>query len=265
MERDEAYLQEIRDALAVCLKYRPKLGKGGKQGYALEEFQRLYRADPFYAWFGLDSPYVYAAHKAAGGITSVYRQIGTGAEKVFRRILQDTLGQTEEECRWSYTVPSTAGKTRRLSLDGRISLSTVRNKERKRVVKRWLEAAKERVGLPEDAAAHLLGVVFECRQGYKSKDAKRQNADITNASNAYARNYLPCNMLFSLQIDRDIAERYVRAQWLLLTGTLDGTACDSTYVFCREVLGYDLAAFFERNSRSIKAELEKVIKGLLQE
>jgi len=50
-----------------------------------------------------------------------------------------------------------------------------------------------------------------------------------------------------------------------LTGTLDGTACDSTYVFCREVLGYDLAAFFERNSRSIKSEVEEIIKGLLQE
>jgi hypothetical protein len=264
MEEDSIYLQEIRDALAVCLKYRPKLGTGKKQGYALDEFQRLYRADPFYAWFGLDSPYVYAAHRAAGGVTSVYRQIGTGAERVFRRVLHDTLGQTEGECKWSYTVPSTAGKTRELSLDGRISLSTIRNKGRKVAVRKWLEAAKKRVGLPKDAAAHILGVVFECRQGYKSKDAKRQNADITNAANAYARNYLPCNMLFSLQIDRDIAERYVRAQWLLLTGTLEGTAHDSTYVFCRNVLGYDLAAFFERNSKAIKNEVEKVIKGLLQ-
>jgi len=71
-------------------------------------------------------------------------------------------------------------------------------------------------------------------------------------------------MLFSLQIDSDVAERYVRAQWLLLKGSLNGTALNSTYVFCREVLGYDMAGFFERNKLAIKEDVEKVFKGLLQ-
>jgi len=108
-------------------------------------------------------------------------------------------------------------------------------------------------------------VVFECRQGYKSKDSKRQNADVANASNAYAHDYLPSVMLFSLQIDSDVAERYARAQWLLLRGTLAGSALDSTYTFCREVVGYDLAAFFERNKEVIKRQVEDVFKGLLSE
>jgi len=30
----------------------------------LQEFQALYQADPFYNWFGLDNPLMYAAHKA---------------------------------------------------------------------------------------------------------------------------------------------------------------------------------------------------------
>jgi hypothetical protein len=34
----------------------------------------MYGADPFCSWVGLDSPLMYAAHKAAGGMTSVYRQ-----------------------------------------------------------------------------------------------------------------------------------------------------------------------------------------------
>jgi hypothetical protein len=43
----------------------------------------------------------------------------------------------------------------------------------------------------------LHGTVFEVRQGYKSKDSKRQNADVSNASNAYAKGYLPVNMILS--------------------------------------------------------------------
>lgn len=47
----------------------------------------------------------------------------------------------------------------------------------------------------------LKGAVFEVRQGYKSKDAKRQNADIANAAAAYTQAYLPCVVMLSSQID----------------------------------------------------------------
>jgi len=71
-------------------------------------------------------------------------------------------------------------------------------------------AAAKTARISFDGAAKMVRYVST--QAYKSKDAKRQNADIANAANAYARNYLPSNMLFSRQIDGDIAERYVRAQ-----------------------------------------------------
>jgi hypothetical protein len=264
MKADEDYLSIIREAIAVCHKYKPKFGTRGKEGITPEQFRALYRADPFYSWFGLDSPLVYAAHKAAGGITSVYRQIGTGVERLYRQILQDCLGQTAEESNWSYFVPTTSGKKRKLSLDGRIALGTIRVPQRKDTVFNWLDQAKETVALSEESRPGILGCVFECRQAYKSKDAKRQNADVANAANAYAHDYLPCVMLFSLQIDSDVAERYVRAQWLLLKGSLKGTALSSTYAFCRDVLGYDLAGFFERNKLAIKEDVERVFQGLLQ-
>jgi hypothetical protein len=263
--RDEAYLAVIRKALEVCQKYKPKFGGGNKAGYTLEEFRHLYQQDPFYSWFGLDSPLMYAAHKAAGGITSVYRQIGTACERLFQKILQDTLGLSSELSKWSYKVPTTSqkAKERLLSLDGRIPTSEVKNAERAEVVKKWLREAANKVLLSEEAFAELHGAVFEVRQGYKSKDSKRQNADVSNASNAYAHNYLPSVVLLSTQIDSDVAERYVRAQWVLLRGTLSGTPLDSTYVFCREILGYDLAAFFERHSPTIKSELEKTLECIL--
>lgn len=69
--------------------------------------------------------------------------------------------------------------------------------------------------------------------------------------------------LLSTQIDGDVADRYATARWLMLIGSTSGSPTDSAYVFCREVVGYDLAAFFERNSGRIKAELETILSTLL--
>jgi len=263
MTHDEKYLSTIRDAIRVCGKYQPKFGQG-KTGLTLKKFQELYQSDPFYHWFGLDSPKLYAAHKAAGGITSIYRQIGIGMEKVFRLILQDSLKQTEEESNWSYTVPSTdSDKPRKLKLDGRIALSSIRVAPRKTIIRDWLNQASKRIGINKSVVS-LQGVVFECRQGYKSKDAKRQNADVANASSAYLNGYLPCVMMFSQQIDSDVADRYVRARWLLLKGTLVGTAFDSTYIFCREIVGFDLEKFLTRHADTIRNDISKVLHALLK-
>ena len=122
---DIDYLGILTAYIRVCAGYQPKLGHRAKAGYRLDEFQRIYRADPFYNWLGLDNPLMYAAHKAAGGMTSIYRQIGIGCEYLFRRILQDHLGLTDEDVRWSYTLPRTGGKARKLHLDARILVSSV--------------------------------------------------------------------------------------------------------------------------------------------
>ena len=262
-DQDERYFRLIQQALAVCKNYRPKFGQGSKAGLTLDDFQTLYRGDPFYTWFGLDSPLLYAAHKAAGGMTSVYRQIGTGCERLFQQLLQDTLGLNREQVAWSYLVPGSDGKQRKLSLDGRIPLSAIPDAAAADRVRLWLRDAANAVKVSKKVAATLEGPVFEVRQGYKSKDAKRQNADVGNAANAYANSYLPTVVLLSSQIDDDISERYARAQWLILRGSLSGSSLQSTYTFAREVLNYDLAGFFTRNAGRIRAEVETVIEVLL--
>lgn len=261
---DAKYISIILDALGICKNYKPKFGKGIKAGFSLSAFQELYQQDDFYSWFGLDSPLVYAAHKAAGGITSVYRQIGIACERLFRRILQDTLSIEAEQASWSYQISSAGGKTRTLSLDGRISLSEIQNQERRAIVKEWLSEAASNLRIDREMARQLRGAVFEIRQGYKSKDSKRQNADIGNAVNAYTNLYLPVLGLLSIQIDSDIEERYARAQWLILKGSMHRASINSIYVFCREVLGYDLAGFFKRNAPQIQSEVESIIKTLLK-
>jgi len=152
----------------------------------LEQFQALYRSDPFYNWMGLDSPLMYAAHKAAGGMTSIYRQIGIGCQWIFAQILQDFLGLTPQESAWSYQVPTATGKSRNLTLDGRIEFDHIKDATVRLRVKEWALSAVGDISVNPDFAKLIRGAVFEVRQGYKSKDSKRQNADIANASNAYA-------------------------------------------------------------------------------
>ncbi len=262
---DDKYLKLITNAVAVCANYKPKFGQGRGGGLSLAEFQELYDADEFYSWLGLSSPLMYAAHKAAGGMTSVYRQIGLGCQRVFVQVLQDHLDLSEASSNWSYTIKSRGKKPRRLSLDGRIPLDALPDSSVRARVCRWLDDACEEIGLPFSSRRGLQGCVFEVRQGYKSKDAKRQNADVANAASAYAHQYLPVVFLLSAQIDGDVAERYQRARWLLLRGITQGTAMNSAYVFCAQVVGYDLAAFFQRNSGELRARIEEVLKRLLRE
>jgi hypothetical protein len=261
---DESYFNLLAGALQTCITYKPKLGTGRKAGLTLAEFQTLYRADPFYCWVGLDSPLMYAAHKAAGGMTSVYRQLGIGCQWIFSNILQDTLGLTPSQAAWTYQVPTPGGTPRSLSLDGRINFADVSNPEALGRLKTWLSAACDRLLIPAATRDRLDGVVFEVRQGYKSMDSKRQNADITNATNAYNHSYMPILLLLSTQIDGVLATRYTQAQWLLLRGSNGGNALESTYTFTDEILGYGFAQFFERNSARIKVELESVLDALLR-
>lgn len=205
---------------------------------------------------------MYAAHKAAGGMTSIYRQIGIGSQWLLNQILQDYLGLNKEQATWSYMVPSGKGE-RRLSLDGRIELEHITDARARGRVQNWLWNATQSVGLPPEAGKRLKGAVIEARQGYKSKDSKRQNADVSNAANAYVHDYLPVVLLFSTQIDFDVAVRYKAAHWLLLNGSTGGTALDSSYVFCRDVVGYDLAAFFARNAPRLRQETDLVLQSLL--
>jgi hypothetical protein len=262
---DAAYLALVLSPIRACATYKPKFGQGAKgAGLSLDQFQTLYRADPFYNWFGLDNPLMYAAHKAAGGMTSVYRQIGIGCERLFRTVLRDTLQLTDDDVTWSYTVPTAGGKTKTLYLDGRVPLDRIRDASRRKQFHDWMRQSALALNVNDRVFATLTGTIFEVRQGYKSKDSKRQNADIANAATAYTNSYLPCAAILSAQIDSDILLRYRAEKWAVVTGIV-GTHAPllSTYDFMKDVVGYDLAAFFKRNSSLLRAEVDQVLNALL--
>ncbi len=263
-KNDAKYLEVILDPIRVCAKYKPKFGQGAGAGLTLEQFQGLYQKDPFYSWFGLDNPLMYAAHRAAGGMTSIYRQIGIGCERVFRHVLQDSLGLSSEAVTWSYEVTGTNGKKRTLYLDGRVPLAEIPNKQARKRFHDWMKESADTVGVEANVFAALTGTIFEVRQGYKSKDSKRQNADIANAATAYIKSYLPCAVILSAQIDSDILVRYRAEKWSVLTGLVGlNDPLRSTYDFTREIVGYDLAGFFERNRQTLRDEIDKVLQSLL--
>ena len=263
-DKDAQYLEVILDCVRVCKQYKPKFGRGRRAGLTLQEFQDLYQKDAFYAWFGLDNPMMYAAHKAAGGMTSVYRQIGVGCERVFRQILQDSLGLSEDDVTWFYEISTPSGSNRKLSLDGRVPLGSIQDGAARRRFQNWMKQSSDVIGIEPQVFDALTGTVFEVRQGYKIKDSKRQNADIANAASAYIKSYLPCALILSNQIDEDILRRYRAAGWVVTTGVMGrDDPSVSTYDFLREVIGYDLAGFFVRNSDRLRREVTAVLQALL--
>jgi hypothetical protein len=75
---------------------------------------------------------------------------------------------------------------------------------------------------------------------------------------------LPCAAILSAQIDSDILLRYRAEKWAVVTGIV-GTHAPllSTYDFMKDVVGYDLAAFFKRNSAVLRSEVDNVLNALL--
>ena len=259
LQNDQKYAAVILEAIRVSADYLPKFGLGAG-GLDLDGFRKLYGSDPFYSWMGLDSPLLYAAHKAAGGMTSIYRQLGIGCERLFRTLLQDTFAITEEEANWKYDLQLQNGQRRTLHLDARIDRTYIKNRRMRNRFDQWLEGFRDRL----DVQIGVHGTVFEIRQGYKSKDSKRQNADLANAATAYTQHYLPILLVLSQQLDHDIRIRYETGKWGVLSGnTTSNDPYTSTYAFCREILAYDLEAFFVRNAMQFRDEVSQIVETLL--
>ena len=121
------------------------------------------------------------------------------------------------------------------------------------------------LGVKRKVFNSFTGAVFEIRQGYKSKDTKRQNADIESSATAYTQGYLPCFVVLSGQFDRSVVNRYRAGRWSVLTGNLGSPGpTTSTYDFMREIIGYDLAEFFKCHSPRIRDEINEILNMLLR-
>lgn len=259
---DKKYVNCLLTPLKVCARYKPAFGKGksGTSGTA-KSFADYYGADPLYHWLGLDSKLMYAAHKAAGGMTSIYRQLGMGCEGLFGEIVMDALGLDKTQAAWGYDIEKKDGTKGHLSLDARIDSQHVRKADEQRVCT-WLSDVSKALHIKPNKVK-ITGAVFEVRQGYKSADSKRQNADIRSGMHALGEGYAPVMAVFSTQVSESVVRRYRNSNILVLTGTVKGTPLDSTFKFSEQVLNYPLAGFFERNHEQLRREFTRVLEALL--
>jgi hypothetical protein len=262
MPNPHAYLNILLDPLSECSSYKPAFGQQNEDGVSLEQFRGLYGQDPLYHWIGLDSELMYAAHKAAGGMTSIYRQLGIGCERLLRTIIQDEFNLDEEQVSWSYEYDKGDGKKAKHTLDACIRVAHINDCFKRNRFENWLQKKAIAIGLPEDRAGSLLGAAFEIRQGYKSADSKRQNADLRFGLRAYAdESFLPVITIVSTQASDTVCRRYKDARLVVMRGHREGE--DSTFEFFNKVIGFDLVDFFEGNSSTIRKRFEEIIRKLL--
>lgn len=255
---DQKYCSILLSPISECASYLPKMG--GNKGVTLRDFEKMYGADPLYHWMGLDNPLMFSAHKAAGGMTSLYRQLGIGVERLARNIFMDRYGLSTEDANWSYEYVTEGGKTQTRYLDGRIDFSLLKDARDVKPVKEWLGAAKASLGISSD----LNGLVFEVREGYKSADSKRQNGDLGNSAKALGSGYLMVMLVMSSEINAAVLSRYQNANLIVLRGdTTDKSPMTSTYSFFDQVIGYDLAGFFERNTNYLRIYIKSILEELL--
>lgn len=258
---NDALIRIFTDPIKRCTNYKPVFGTSSKDGLSLSEFRKLYGSDPLYSWVGLDSDYIYSAHKAAGGITSFYRQLGIGCERLVREIIKSTLHLNDEQANWSYEYTNSQKEIARLSLDARIDSTHLEDSDKISRVSTWYASCLKSLNNPR---AGIRGAVFEVRQGYKSADSKRQNADLRNAVRAYNEGYLPVVMVMSNQLNEAIRARYAASQILILSGRMNDNSQECTYAFFRHVVGFDLESFFLENKAAIRSEIEGILRKLVE-
>lgn len=257
---DALYREILIEPIRVCASYLPKMG--GSEGVDQKTFIKLYGSDPLYHWMGFDSPLMFAAHKAAGGMTSLYRQLGIGMERLFRHILMDSFGLSEDEANWQYEYTKPNGKVAIRYLDGRLDYKLVEKAGVRDLstIRSWVDDVARKL----DISISLNGAVFETREGYKSADSKRQNGDLDNLAQALKKGYLMTMVLMSLQINETVRRRYQEGGLLVLIGDITSDdPCESTYAFLKQVVGYDLEGFFTRNTAVLKAETTNILEHLL--
>lgn len=66
------------------------------------------------------------------------------------------------------------------------------------------------------------------------------------------------------QVNDAVIDRYRKDKMAVLTGTLDGNALSSTFTFFKQVVGFDLEAFFRRNSETLRTETLTISRSLLE-
>lgn len=71
-------------------------------------------------------------------------------------------------------------------------------------------------------------------------------------------------LVMSREINAAVLSRYQNANLIVLRGdTTDKSPMTSTYSFFNQIIGYDLAGFFERNTNHLRTQVKSILEELL--
>jgi len=224
---------------------------GGGRGVSLADWVETRNNDPLYSIVGLNDPTIYTAHAGSSVMTSVYRQLGVGIERLFRLISvsKDWINcSNPDELKWTFV--SSNGHNRELDLLIRRDMITDANKQRQ------LYEIASMMGEPPPIE-EFRGIVFEIRQGYQSADSKRVAGDTEIVSRAREEGLLGVVVIASNSYNRGVIRNY-RASGLPVlvpASGSEGNAGSCPYAFINDFLDYDLEAAFSRVGSTLRERI----------
>jgi len=126
-------------------------------------------------------------------MTSVYRQIGIGCQNLFRTILRDSFGLSDEDVTWSYEILLPTGRKRLLYLDGRVPLDRIPDKSKRDRFHEWMRESANEVGINPKGIRHpgRNGLRGSARLQEQGLEAPERRISANAATTIYQLGYLP--------------------------------------------------------------------------
>lgn len=198
-----------------------------------DEFQLLIANDPAFGALGLDDERYVIARVGGNLVTSLHRKIGDLYGGIFAYLLKETYGVTEQELHYGVEV-SIGDRVQIRSTDGLIR----KENYNELIPEHWLQ---------------FEGIGFEVRSCYQIGDSKRIQADYDMSLALKAHNIKPVMLIMCNTSLKSPVARLSRS-WELYEGI-------KSFELIRMITGFDLYAFLQNNSQTLKVEIDRVLSN----
>lgn len=198
-----------------------------------EDFQTLIANDPAFGALGLDDERYIIARVGGNLVTSLHRKIGDLYEGIFAYLLKETYSVGDNELHYGVEV-KIGDRVQIRSTDGLIT----REKYNTFIPQNWRQ---------------FDGVGFEVRSCYQIGDSKRIQADYDMSLALKANDINPVMLIMCGTSLRSPVTRLAKS-WELYEGT-------NSFELIRTITGFNLYGFLQKNSKILKAEIDKVLSN----
>ncbi|MTJ28905.1 type I restriction endonuclease [Aphanizomenon sp. UHCC 0183] len=198
-----------------------------------EEFQQFIANDPAFGSVGLDDERYIIARVGGNLVTSLHRKIGDMYENLFAYLLKESFGLNENELHFSVNIKIGEREQDR-SIDGLIR----KNKFNQNIPQNWIQHE---------------GIGFEVRSCYQIGDSKRIQADYDTSLALKSYQILPVMLIFCNTSLKSPVLRLSKS-WELYEGI-------NSFNLVHTITGFDLYNFLQRNSESLKKEIDNIFSN----